>query len=419
LPSETISILDGATFLVSDRRGDIDASPDEAHGFFYRDTRFLSRWTLTVNGHPLDTLSTDETSYFSAQFFLVPPTGTVNTNPTVSILRKRSIGDGFHEDITVLNHDVEPLEVELRLEADADFADLFEVKDALAKKGERSNRVEGDTIALSYRRDDFVRETRIRVSKDAQADEHGFTLRVRVDPHSEWNTCVFVQPVTDQVLAIKHRHDDDTPKPNIGMSLDAFLAAAPAIETDSDALEHVYERSLIDLAALRFESPLFPGSSLPAAGLPWFMTVFGRDSLIASLQALPLDGIVGSARVVDGTALERLDAESLDSLDLDGERILLKTRNSELWERDTFADEFLSFSGDGAAHLVARGVRLIGIDYLSVGGEEAHHALLEAGVVAVEGLDLRGVEPGEYQLVCAPLKLVGSDGAPARVLLLR
>src|SRR6266508_4656705 len=115
----------------------------------------------------------------------------------------------------------------------------------------------------------------------------------------------------------------------------------------------------------------------------------------------------------------RPGAESLGSLDLDGERILLKTRNSELWERDTFADEFLSFTGDGAAHLVARGVRLIGIDYLSVGGEEAHHALLEAGVVAVEGLDLRGVEPGEYQLVCAPLKLVGSDGAPARVLLLR
>ena len=139
----------------------------------------------------------------------------------------------------------------------------------------------------------------------------------------------------------------------------------------------------------------------------------------AGAEALPLDVLVGPARVVDGTALERLDAESLDSLDLDGERILLKTRNSELWERDTFADEFLSFSGDGAAHLVARGVRLIGIDYLSVGGEEAHHALLEAGVVAVEGLDLRGVEPGEYQLVCAPLKLVGSDGAPARVLLLR
>src|SRR5437667_7656013 len=155
MAKDTISILDGSTFLVSDLRGDIDASPAQAHGFFFRDTRFLSRWLLTANGSPLNVLSTDENQYFTAQFFLVPPTGTVNDNPTVSIIRKRSIGDGFHEDVTVLNHDAKPLEVELRLEADADFADLFEVKDALAKKGERSNRVEGDTIVLSYRRDDF------------------------------------------------------------------------------------------------------------------------------------------------------------------------------------------------------------------------------------------------------------------------
>jgi glycogen debranching enzyme len=287
LPGETISILDGATFLVSDRKGDIDASPDEAHGFFYRDTRFLSRWLLTANGHALEPLSTDETAYFTAQFFLVPPRGAVVDTPTVSVIRKRSIGDGFHEDLTVLNHDAEPLEIELRLEADADFADLFEVKDALAKKGDRSTRVEDDTLVLSYRRDDFVRETRIRMSQACSVDERGFTFALRLEPHSEWNTCVFVQPVTDRAIPIKYRHDDDEPRPSIGMSLDAFLAAAPAIETDWDALEHVYKRSLVDLAALRFESPLFPGSSLPAAGLPWFMTVFGRDSLIASLQALP------------------------------------------------------------------------------------------------------------------------------------
>ena len=162
---DEISILDGSTFLVCDRRGDIDASPDQPHGFFFRDTRFLSRWTLTANGSPLNVLSTDENQYFQAQFFLVPPTGTVNDNPTVSIIRKRAIGDGFHEDVTVINHGAEPLSVELRLEAGADFADLFEVKDALAKKGEAYRRVEEDTLALGYRRDDFRRETRIRASR--------------------------------------------------------------------------------------------------------------------------------------------------------------------------------------------------------------------------------------------------------------
>ena len=287
MAQDTISILDGSTFLVSDLRGDVEASPDQPHGFFYRDTRFLSRWTLRANGEPLEALSTDDLSYFAAQFFLVPPTGDVNTNPTVSVIRKRAIGDGFHEDVTVLNHGGEPLEIDLRLDADSDFADLFEVKDALAKKGESYRRVDDGTLVLGYRRDDFVRETRISASRPAELDEGGLTFRIRVEPQSDWNTCLFVQPVTDRALEIKYRHDDEEAKPNIGMSLAQWLEAAPKLESDWDPLEHIYERSLVDLAALRFTSELYPDAALPAAGLPWFMTVFGRDSLITSYQALP------------------------------------------------------------------------------------------------------------------------------------
>jgi arylformamidase len=137
-------------------------------------------------------------------------------------------------------------------------------------------------------------------------------------------------------------------------------------------------------------------------------------------ESLPLDVLIGAAQVVDATAVERqLDEPALAALDPRGDRILFKTRNSELWSREEFADDFVSLTADGAAFLLARGVRLVGIDYLSIGDEAAHLALLRAGVVTIEGLDLRQVEPGDYQLVCAPLKLVGSDGAPARVLLLR
>ena len=238
---------------------------------------------LTVDGARPNVLSTDETQYFAAQFFLALP-----GRNTVSIIRNRVIGDGIHEDVTVLNHDVAPLELTLRLEAASDFADLFEVKDALAKKGEHYSRAEDDILVLGYRRDDWGRETRIRSSQPVTIDEHGLTLAVRIEPHGEWNTCLFIQPVTeDGALAIKHRHGDEKARPNVGVSLEEFIAAAPGLETNWDPLEHVYERSLVDLAALRFESPLFPGASLPAAGLPWFMTVFGRDSLITSFQALP------------------------------------------------------------------------------------------------------------------------------------
>jgi glycogen debranching enzyme len=312
MAADTISILDGSTFLVCDLRGDLDASPDQTHGFFFRDTRFLSRWKLTADGVPLETLSTDSSQYFQAQFFLVPQGGDVNENPTASVIRKRSIGTGFHEDLSVVNHAGEPLAVELRLEADSDFADLFEVKDALAKRGESYRRVQDDgTLVLGYRREDFVRETHIRSSLEAELDETGLTFRLALPPHGEWAVCLFVQPATENgVHDLKVGHDEEEARPAIGMSLDEFLARAPKVETDWDALEHVYERSLIDLAALRFESQLFPGASLPAAGLPWFMTVFGRDSVITSLQALPFvpELAVTTLRVLAARQGSKVDA---------------------------------------------------------------------------------------------------------------
>jgi arylformamidase len=106
-------------------------------------------------------------------------------------------------------------------------------------------------------------------------------------------------------------------------------------------------------------------------------------------------------------------------------RLLLRTDNSSLWETgpQTFPDEYVSLSADGARWLVSRGIRLIGIDFLSIEargapGHPTHRTLLEAGVVILEGLDLSGVEPGTYTLVCAPLTIAGADGAPARAVLL-
>ncbi len=120
-----------------------------------------------------------------------------------------------------------------------------------------------------------------------------------------------------------------------------------------------------------------------------------------------------------------IDAATLATLDIPpaAERIIFKTTNSRLWDRDTFSPDFFALTGDAAAALVDRGVRLVGIDYLSIGpkgnGVPTHVNLLQAGVVILEGLDLRAVEPGPYELVCLPLRIVGSDGAPARAILIR
>lgn len=135
---------------------------------------------------------------------------------------------------------------------------------------------------------------------------------------------------------------------------------------------------------------------------------------------LSLEPLVGPCAVVDATAepgpLGRAVVASLD-IPAGVERVLLKTSNSALWERDTFESNFVRLNAEGANELVERGIRLVGIDYLSVGDPDAHLVLLRAGVGVIEGLDLRGVDRGDYFLVCLPLKIAGSDGAPARALL--
>ena len=161
MSGDLISVLDGSTFVLSGRTGDIDAGPGQPHGFFYKDTRHLSRWVLTVNGVAPAVLSTDNVEYYFVQFFLAPPTGTIYRDPSLSLVRRRLIGDGFVEDVTLMNHGAEPAPLVLRLEAGADFADLFEVKDVLAKKGACYREVRGGGLVLGYRRGDFVRETHV------------------------------------------------------------------------------------------------------------------------------------------------------------------------------------------------------------------------------------------------------------------
>jgi arylformamidase len=141
----------------------------------------------------------------------------------------------------------------------------------------------------------------------------------------------------------------------------------------------------------------------------------------AGADELPLEVLIGPAHVVDATGVGgQLDETALRGLELpDAERLIFKTTNSELWALDRFSPEMVKLTGDGARYLIGRGVRLVGIDYLSVGDEQAHVELLRAGVVPLEGVDLRGIEPGEYELVCLPLRLVGADGAPARAVLWR
>jgi arylformamidase len=145
-----------------------------------------------------------------------------------------------------------------------------------------------------------------------------------------------------------------------------------------------------------------------------------------TVESLPLEVLIGPARVIqipDKASL--ISAEVLERANVPAKtlRLLVKTRNSQLWQdgRNEFDKDFVAVSPDGASWLVEHGIRLVGVDYLSVAPFKAsdlpHQTLLRAGVVILEGLDLNSVEPGSYSLYCLPLKLAGSDGAPARAIL--
>ncbi|HEX6555475.1 MAG TPA: glycogen debranching N-terminal domain-containing protein [Ktedonobacteraceae bacterium] len=291
MSDRTISVLEGNNFVVSDLRGDIDASPTEPLGLFAWDTRFLSRWLLTVDGQRPNVLSTDDLDYFYVQFFLVPGTGTIYVDADLSIIRTRAVGNGFHEDLTILNHKDQPVDLNVRIEAAADFVDLFEVKDKLTKKGECYQRIESDRLVLGYRREKFVRETLITASAKAGIDEHGLSFAVHIEPHGEWTTCLEVVAglggLGEYHEETTYGHGDRRARPNVKMSLDKLGEAVPRLSCDWPSLQVTYSRSVIDLAALRFYPMALPGQALPAAGLPWFMTLFGRDSMITSYQALP------------------------------------------------------------------------------------------------------------------------------------
>lgn len=330
MSDQLVQILEGNTFVVSDRNGDIEASLTDPTGLFSFDTRFLSKWVLTLDGQRLNALSTDDLQYFQTRFFLVPGTGTVYVDADLSIIRERSVAAGFVEVLSILNHKQEPVQLSIRLDVASDFADLFEVKDALSKKGTNSAQVEGDELVLQYRREQFERDTRICSSAPAILDHRGLTFDVTIEPHRTWKTELSVTVAAPGFEAPPRsgRRSGTALRPDMARGLDKWLAKAPRLECEHDGLRLTYHRSLVDLAALRFSPRTMANRSLPAAGLPWFMTIFGRDSIFTSLQSIAFTPELAATtlRILGERQGTRVD----DFRDEDPGRILHEVRFGEL-----------------------------------------------------------------------------------------
>ncbi len=290
MAERTLSVLDGSTFVVGDRLGDVRADEGPEHGFFSEDTRFISRWVLHVGEAPLELLSLHQSAHFDARFFLTPRVGPDDQAPC-SIVRHRLVDHVWMEEVTVTNHLHERTRLRVVLELATDFADLFEIKDDAVREREVSCTYDGAGLTLSYEQGGFRRAVTITASTPAAVTPSGFTYDLDLNPGEQWETQFTISPRSAQPGYTFTRRESRGRLEDVrrvkSAELDTWLARAPVLDAEDPALLRTYRASLSDLAALRMHPDLDEGATLPAAGLPWFMALFGRDSLITSYQALP------------------------------------------------------------------------------------------------------------------------------------
>ena len=293
-----LRILEGSTFCICDECGDVGAQ--ETSGFFAWDTRFLSHLRLTVNGVRPLLLSSDKVDYFSAAFFLRNPLAGGLPQDSLSIVRERFVSeDGMQDRLVLQNESMERLAFDLALELECDFADIFLVKardfalgdplHAVPLPPPSPHRWEAGSRQLVFRDADeeFAAVTQVMLSRPGEHNGSTVRYRVELEPKERWDLVVDVHVTLDGVLVQPETLERafGAELEHVRDSVSAWRLRVPQLRATWDPLLHTFGQSVADLASLRIRARDGIGN-LPAAGCPWFMTVFGRDTLITCLQTL-------------------------------------------------------------------------------------------------------------------------------------
>ena len=333
-----LTILEGSTFCICDDRGDIVT---ETSGFFSHDTRFLSRLVLRVGGSAPLLLSSGRVEHFQAAFYL--RNGTANGLPrdAVSIARERFVSVGMQERVTLRNESPERLEIDVALEAEADFADIISVKlhdfslgdpelaQPLPPPAPAVTDESGQRISIVDPRGDIG--TRLSFSKPGRLEGNTMTFPLALDPHEQWDVTVDIVPWLEEESKAEAGEQLADELETVGDVVSAWTLRVPRVRGGWESLRRAFDRSIADLAALRmrtgeFRRPLF------AAGMPWFMTVFGRDTAITSLQTLLLGPEIAVGAL---EALTELQAQEEDpTIDAEPGKIVHEVREgrcAEFW----------------------------------------------------------------------------------------
>ncbi len=325
-----ITISQGRTFMVSDLNGEVD--PHTAQGVYKDDTRFISSYQLYINNNPLQVVNSSQLTFYSSRFHLTNPpinleSGTLEEQ-TIHVIINRRVGEGIHEDLDVANYTGKRVVLQLELSISADFADIFEVREQrIVRRGQMLTNwdIQQKQLLTSYNHDDFQQSLSYRVLDDVQVSYSNgqICFEIALEPNQRWHTC-------GEIL-LGHSHDapsslpsvcchrEVSSKPSEGLQVGAHFeriqgqweADCTGISTTSNNLYRMYQQAVDDMRALRiYDMDISEDVWVPAAGVPWFVTLFGRDSLTVSYQSvLVTTGLARGAlqRLSEYQATERDD----------------------------------------------------------------------------------------------------------------
>jgi glycogen debranching enzyme len=317
-----ITIHRETTFLVTDEVGNVPVGAE--FGLYSEDTRVLSRYQLTLDGqHPI-VLTARAMEHDTAAHFLSNPALQHVPWGQLGVVRRRSIGHGLHEDLEVTHHGDREAMFSLELAFEADFAHIFEVKQGIEALGQPERPVSvsasaPDGLSRIYRNPRAGRcaHLAVRLSELPEWVPGGCRFAVRLAPREQWRLCIDLWPTATEECRPSPRlcRQDD---PSAGASARRRrqpVTPTPSLRTDSYVLQRAYEQAVRDFAALRMRGALVSqGECVIAAGIPWFMALFGRDSLIAAYQTLPFypdiaKGVLRALARRQGTRVDRVRGE--------------------------------------------------------------------------------------------------------------
>jgi glycogen debranching enzyme len=294
-----LTINQNQTFMVTDLDGQI--APESEQGVFDRDTRFMSRYEVYVNGKPWVRLSSSATSHYSSLFYLTNPALATEEGEipagTIGLSISRALGDGLHEDLDITNYNLSSVRFNLQILFHSDFADLFEVKDhKFVSRGRMA--AEQDLskaeMRISYENRDFRRTMVYRVVESdspARPVNGMITFDVELPSQGSWHACEhFSFHQGKEIRRPKYQCYFKEGETEVGRLQREWQERATKLTSSNEDVVRTYRQAVEDMGALRlFTYDWAPDVWLPSAGVPWFVTVFGRDSLIVSLQCAFVD----------------------------------------------------------------------------------------------------------------------------------